>query len=295
MKHLIRTLFIALLFFATSNVFGQTTNVNGPIDSTKTYRVELVDGSTIVGKIIQRDLTTIVMKTSSLPEIEIPISKIISIDIFDKSNFRIDSDWFANPHPTGYLSGSSAFNLKKGEGYYQNTYLFLNSFDVGITDFLSLSAGFEFLSLFSNFEPIFFISPKVGFKVAEKFHAGVKILYINILGTGSRNSNGVTFINAMGTYGTLDHNVTGGVAWGHARGVFQDETFINLSGITRISKKASLISENWFVPSQDFFVVSYGVRFFGENLAVDLALFNNDDIAEGIFIGLPYVSVVVKL
>jgi hypothetical protein len=41
-------------------------------------------------------------------------------------------------------------------------------------------------------------------------------------------------------------------------------------------------------------VFSYGLRFMGESIAVDLAFLNNGDIAESIIIGIPWVDFVVK-
>ncbi|MBE9480617.1 MAG: hypothetical protein IMY69_02855 [Bacteroidetes bacterium] len=41
-------------------------------------------------------------------------------------------------------------------------------------------------------------------------------------------------------------------------------------------------------------IFSYGVRFFGERISVDLGFINNKDIIEEIVIGIPYVDFVVK-
>jgi hypothetical protein len=40
--------------------------------------------------------------------------------------------------------------------------------------------------------------------------------------------------------------------------------------------------------------MSYGVRFFGKKLSVDLGFLNNRDLAEALIIGIPYVDFVVK-
>ncbi len=53
----------------------------------------------------------------------------------------------------------------------------------------------------------------------------------------------------------------------------------------------ALVSENWIFPGVDVPVVSYGFRFFGEKMAVDLALFNVLD-DDAIFPGIPYVDFV---
>ena len=62
-----------------------------------------------------------------------------------------------------------------------------------------------------------------------------------------------------------------------------------------ISRRIALVTENWFIPLDNYYgVFSYGIRFFGEKISVDLAFLNNSDIAEGLAIGIPYLDFVVK-
>jgi hypothetical protein len=60
----------------------------------------------------------------------------------------------------------------------------------------------------------------------------------------------------------------------------------------------ALITENWLIspPNSQSKVplISYGARFFGKKIAVDFAFVNNKDIAQSIFIGVPYIDFVVK-
>ena len=300
MKNLTQILLITLLVCITSNAFGQKTNIRYPVDSTKIYKIELNDGSTFFGNILQEDSINIIMRTSLMPKIEIPITKIKRIDELDESNLKNGVYWFRNPHATRYLYGPSAFNLKKGEGYYQNSYLILNSFNIGITDNISIGGGLELFSTFGSlsdgsFDPIFFITPKVGFEITEKFHAGVGVLYANIPSFDSGGRSGFGIAYGIGTYGTLDHNITGGLGWGFVEGQFSERPIITVSGMTRIAKKTALVTENWFIPADNYYTIfSYGIRFFSENMAVDLAFINNADIASVFIIGIPYVSFVVK-
>lgn len=295
MKNLLSILFFALLICITENALGQ--NISSPIDTTNFYRIELKDGSTFFVSIIHKDSFNIVLRSASIPKLEIPISKIKSIDEIDKSNFRDSSYRFPNPHATRYLYGPSAFSLKKGEGYYQNTMLLLNSFNVGLTNNISIGGGFELLSTFflHDLGQIFFITPKVGFKVAEKFHAGGGVLYANNPDSSYGNRIGLGIAYGIVTYGTLDHNITGGFGWGFVLGEFQERPFITFSGMTRISKRTALVTENWLIPINNYYgLFSYGIRFFGEKMAVDLALIHSAAFAENLLIGIPYVSFIMK-
>jgi hypothetical protein len=57
----------------------------------------------------------------------------------------------------------------------------------------------------------------------------------------------------------------------------------------------SLVTENWFFPADVYRgILTYGIRFFGESMSVDLALINNAELATVFPIGIPYVDFVVK-
>jgi hypothetical protein len=301
MKRIFQLISFTILVCTTNSAFSQKTIVDQSRDSTKIYKIELQDGSVFIGYIIQQDSINLEIKTLSIPKIEIPISKIKSIIELDSSNYKKGRYWFPNPNATRYLFAPSAFNLKKGEGYYQNTYLFLNSFNVGITNNFSIGGGLELLSTlgslaFGDFSPIFFITPKVGFEVTNKFHVGGGVLYASIpsFSSAGRTSMGIAY--GVGTYGTLDNNITLGMGWGFVNDEFSNNPNITLSGMTRIAKKVALVTENWFIPTSDGYknFYSYGIRFFGENLAVDLAFINNSDIIQALILGIPYIDFVVK-
>lgn len=299
LSHLaIKCIFTLVVCFPYS-LIAQNTFENYPLDSTKTYKIELNDGSEFVGIFLQRDSTSINIKTSSIPKLDIPIKEINKITEVAQSDFNKGIYWFPNPNSTRYVFGPSAFNLKPGEGYYQNTYIFLNSFNVGVSNNISIGGGLEFYSTFGEGKPIFYVTPKVTFKIADKFRVGSGFIYLSIpdFGTNknSRVSSGVVY--CISTYGTSNHNLTAGMGWGFLEGEFSKKPVITISGMTRIAKKTALITENYFIPGDgsDYnYLFSYGFRFFGEKIAVDLVLINNADIAEGIAIGIPCVNFVVK-
>jgi hypothetical protein len=294
-KMKMKTLLCIWMFAAqvciADNVFGQKNIIDSPTDTSKIYKIELLDGSIFIGNILHQDSINLFIKTASIPKIEVPIARIKSIVEIAESNFKDGNYWFPNPHSTRYFYGPSAIGLKKGEGYYQNTLLLLNSFNVGVTDNISIGGGLELISTFALRDPLFFITPKISFKVTEHFHAGGGVLYARTpLGL---SSIGTTF--ATGTYGSLNHNVTGSLGWGFVSGEFNNKPIVTLSGMTRVSKRVALVTENWLIPSDDYYgIFSYGLRFIGEKIAVDLAFINNPDIADFILIGIPYASFTVK-
>jgi hypothetical protein len=295
MKHFILTALFFCLTLNTSNLFAQNAHIQDPIDTLKVYQVELSDGTIFMGFILSMDTNILVMKTTSIPRLEIPMDKVKSYEVLEHSTLKNGSYWFGNPHATRYLFGPSAINLKKREKYYQNTWLFLNSFNIGITDHFSIGGSIEMisttLSLASgSFSPTILITPKIGYQVAEKVHAGGGVLYANILG---EQSAGIAY--GITTVGTYDNNITGGLGWGFINGSFSSRPIVTFSAMKRVSRKVALVTENWLIPSNAYYgIYSYGLRFFSEKMAVDLAFVNNSDIASFLKIGIPFASYTLK-
>jgi hypothetical protein len=296
MKTYTHFLIYLLLFCSFQLGYSQDTN------NKQVYRVTLNDKSSYIGEITEETNSTVVLiNPTTGVKTELPTTQILKKELLSESSIKNNEYWFENPNATRYLFGPSAFNLKKGEGYYQNTMLLLNSFNVGLTDYFSIGGGIEFLSTFislsqGNFNPIIYFTPKVGFSVAEKISVGGGVLIASIPQFGETTNAGLGLVYGLGTYGNLDHNVTATIGWGSVEGDAFNKPLITVSGMTRVAKKTALVTENWLVPTDTSYepLFSYGVRFFGENIAVDLAFINNWDIAQSLLIGIPYVNFVVK-
>lgn len=278
---------------------GQIKEIKTPSQDTAFYRIQLHDGSVFLGSIINRNTNNIVVKSQSVPRLEIETSKIKRIEMIDQASVKNGAFWFPTPLATRYLISPSAFNLKRGEGYYQNTLLFLNSFNVGVTDNISIGGGFEFLStvIAGPSNAIFYVTPKISFDLAKNFHAGGGLLYVSIPGLSKRSEGrgGFGIVYGVGTYGTKEHNITGGIGWGFVQSSLSPRPVLSLSGMRRLSRKTAFVSENWFVPIDRYYpVFTYGIRFLGEGMALDLAFLNTPNIASYVFIGIPFVSFTVK-
>ncbi len=297
MKKLLKLLVIVLLLTNAGSLSAQKYFSSYKFDSTKTYAIATIDDSRFIGEFKEKTSESVVLTTLSGTEIKIPFGNIISIDEVEPSHVKHGEYWFPNPHAERYFLGNSAIPLDQGEGYFQNIWIFLNTINIGITDFISIGGGLELISSFGAGQPIFFVTPKAGFKLFDKLHAGIGALYVSVPNFANDRSN-FGSLYAIVTYGSHDYNVTGGLGWDFVKGEFTSKPMINISGMARIRKNFALISENWILPlasegHQDM-ILSYGVRFFGESISVDLAFLNNAHIVQLIFIGIPYVDFVVK-
>jgi hypothetical protein len=290
-----KTLGVIFLAFVLSIGFGF--RIKAQIDTTafsaidSTLRITTDDGSVFIGILVKHDTNSITINSESLGIIKILESKIQKLELLHTDRFIEGEYWFENPNATRYLFGPTAIPLKKGEGYYQNTYIILQSINVGVSNNVSIGGGVDVILPFTGETPVIFVTPKVGFKVSEKWHFGGGILIGNLSDMGIA---GIGY--GVGTFGNTDHNLTGGVGWGYIDKKFENRPIITLSGMTRLARRVGLVSENWFVPMSFGYypIISYGMRFMGEKITVDFAFLNNGDIIQVIIIGIPYLDFVVK-
>lgn len=299
-----------LLFNSAQNLFAQE-KIQQEIaknDTLQYYEIKLIDGSELKGTIKKQE-SKLAVSTKNLGVVLIDINKIHSIKPLQEADVN-SRYWFKNPRDTRYLFAPSAFNLQKGEKYYQNTYIALNSIDFGITNHISLGVGLEFFSTFvslsqGEFMPIFYVTPKITTQIKPNWGVGAGAIYASIPDFNDGRA-GIGIMYGVNTFGDREHNFTIGLGFPFAviddvDGGLSKKPVLTLSGMTRISNKMALVSENWFLPITDFEnnfryygFWSYGMRFIGQKISIDLAFINNKDIAQGIFIGIPYLDFAIK-
>lgn len=268
------------------------------VDTAGYYKIELKDGSTFVGKIIFTDDEKLLLNTELLSNVEIKLSAIKKLNAIKITVSDTGQYWFSSPNSSRYLMGNSAFTLKKGEIDYQNIYLSVNSFNYGVSDNFTVGGGFELISTFSSlsdgdFKPIFFINSKLGFKSNESLRFSASALYVRV--PSNDGASGYFIPNGTLTVGNENSNVSGtlgAIFDGNSSG---PKGLFSFSAIRRVSKRVAFISENWALFGENSYIfVSYGLRFLGEKVSVDLAFFNSKDIVQELPIGIPYLDFVVK-
>ncbi|HOU02908.1 MAG TPA: hypothetical protein PLL94_05390 [Bacteroidales bacterium] len=263
----------------------------------KTYQITMNDGSVVSGKLISDNDKEIVIQSGSMGDVRLEKSNIRSMTAVAATDQKAGGIWFANPNSSKYLLGSSAIPLAKGSGYYQNTWIFVNSACYAFTNNISVAGGFEIISIMAKGEGpyAFFINPKASFKVANNLYAGANVLYANTIKSVD-DFGGLATLNGFFTYGNTNNNLTAAVGWGWADGEFSSKPVFTVSGMTRVSRRIAFVSENWIIPRtideelKLYGIFSYGIRFLGEKTSIDLAFLNNKDIAKGIIIGIPWLD-----
>jgi len=134
--------------------------------------------------------------------------------------------------------------LRKGEGYYQNTWILFNQINYGITDNVSLGLGLVSLFLFSGAPTPIWFTPKASFPISDNFSLGGGALVATIL---SADNNFAGSAYGVATFGNENGNLSLGLGYGFANGVWANTPLLTVSGITRTGKKSFLMTENYLI------------------------------------------------
>lgn len=200
--------------------------------------VTLGENVRYTGKLIEVDETNYTLQSELIGEFKIPRDKIVGVEILEG-----EGEMSTSPNATRYFFAPSAIPIEKGEGYYHNAYLLSNSANFGITKNFSLGGGVVIPLLF-------YVTPKVGFKVRKNLYVGTGLIAATTIIPDALISGGIPF--GLVTVGNMENNFTAGVGYGFIwnQGDFQktDYPIINLNGMTRISNRIQLVTENWFIP-----------------------------------------------
>jgi len=236
-------------------------------DSTQAilYRIELTDGSVLMGTILSEDENSIQFRTVSELEITILKDRILKREV-SSAKIVEGKVWRSDPNRTRLFFAPTGRALKSGQGYFSVYEIFFPFIAVGVTDFLALAGG---LSLFpGSSEQLFYLAPKITPIQLGKFDLSAGVLYIFV--PNEEDNAGIFY--GVGTYGSQSASLTLGMGFGFSGGDVADKPVFAVGAELRSSNSVAFITENWFIPDSEYQIVSFGLRFFGENLAADFGL-----------------------
>ena len=271
-----RCLFIGLLLGFAPLLPAQRVSLDSVsvADSSLRHVIRLRDGTTLIGRITAVTTDSIRVQLAQ-GDVSVARSGVDRVRQVPAGSLRNGQYWFENPHATRLLFSSTAFPLEKGSGYYSNAWLFMHTFALGINDRFTLGGGGTSIPGVALSDNLFYLLPKYTVIDGER----TKVALGALLGFFPFNrdvndevtSGGLLY--AVGSTGSRESNVSLGLAWGYADDEVSSTPGLMVGGQGRVSRRFSLISENWFYPidGETEGVVSYGLRFLGENLSVDLA------------------------
>ena len=228
----------------------------------------LRDGSAIQGKVISQTEKEYVVQTANFGVITVVADSIEQVEIRLPESLKKGKYWFKNPNATRYFLGPTAIPMEKGEGYFQNSELFFCALNVGISSNVSIGGGIDVLTPFIEDAggPIAMANLKAGFKIGRNLHLGASTLLLRApVEDVEKNKDWSFYVIEYGllTVGNEDNNLTLGAGYNLKNGNPAPAPSFTVSGITRITPRFCLLSENWIVPGTNY---EYDV-FTGENVS----------------------------
>lgn len=292
------------------------------------YRILIDDGSTVVGALLGSDADSVRIHTTVMGRMAIPLTRIIRMERITAASDqgsapvppgRHEADpyfspgvvtavetWFHDRQVTRYFLGPSAFMLRRGEGYYRNTYLAIQSVSVGITDHVSVSAAAELLSALrlSPQVPAIQLGIKGGGRLSPILRLGGSMLYANVPESppwrfGYRWEErkeeriGLVAFHGYATIGNERYHGTVGVGTRYSEWKgWEAAPTIQMSFAARLIPRLSLVTDNFLVGEDavHWAVWSFGARYVAPRVTVELAVTNNSRLVSDVGFGFPFVS-----
>lgn len=283
-------LFISALLACIFLVQQKSVAQNIPKDSTVRVTIQTTDDNEYFGFIVAQTSESVSIKTENLGVINIPKKLIRSIQEVRKEQIVDGEYWYDNPYATRYFFGPNGYGLRKGEGYYQNAWIFFNQVSYGVTKHFTIGAGLVPGFLFGGGATPIWLTPKVSIPLSkDKVNLGVGGLFATALGSDGGGSFGVAYSQL--TLGPRDRNINIGLGYGYAGDDWADTPTVTLSGMYRATKKFALMTENYIFDTgeENFILLSFGGRFIGRRVAIDAGLFvpaEGDDLIAIPWLGL---------
>lgn len=248
-------------------------------------------GSVLYGRMLGESGDSIRFETNG-GVLTIARSQIAELRVVKGGVTRDGQYWPADPSDTRLFFAPTARMLRRGEGYFSDTYIFFANAVGGVTDHVTLGGGMSLFPTDNISDNIFYLTPKVGLVSTESFSlaTGALIGYVPHIGDAQATSLGVLY--GVATAGSANSSATFGAGWGYLNGHFGQDAALMLGGSTRVARRVSLLTENYYLTGINDGAVSYGFRFFGDKLSTDLAFFNSPK--HWLFPGIPFVSFAVK-
>ena len=282
--------FLIVLLFQCITCFGQ----NSP-DTTRTYKVETIDGNIFIGEIVAEDSSVLIIKTDSFGEVRISQSNIKTKTRLGQVKKVGSEFWLPNPQSSRYFWAPNGYGLEKGTSYYQNIWVLYNQVSLGLIDNFSVGAGMVPLFLYGGASTPIWVVPKFSFPVIEnKLNIGAGAF----LGTLVGEDTGIFgLLYGVTTLGSRDNNLSLGLAYGFSKDRWLNFPIINFSCMLRAGPKGYFITENYVISAEGESValISLGGRSIIRNVGLDYSLWMPFSSEMDSFVAMPFLGITVPI
>ena len=257
---------VVLLAFAAAGPLAAQRPAVPPVDSTKVVSLRLTDGSELTGRVVAVDDRSLTLLTFAAARVLLPRGSIRS---WRALAGRVTSTGFrrSDPNTSRLFFSPTGRTLPRGSGYFADYYLFLPVAAVGVTDRVMLSGGMSIIPGLSS--QLVYVAGKVGVYDSPDAAVAVGGFWATVPDE-SDASLGMGYL--VTTLGSDDHAVT--LLAGYpftTRQVAREPLFV-VGGETRIASRSKLMAEVWKLPQENNVPALFGLRWFGDRLAVGFGL-----------------------
>lgn len=244
---------IILTFLICSSVFAQD------LLKDKKYIFEFRDGTTIIGTYLYSKEGNIWIKDMLNDEVYLPKVMVAQVHEANENNIVNGEYWFPNLHDTRYFFSPSAFGLEKGEGYFGHSYFFLWQMQYGISEDVSIGFGTSFAGFPTS------LNVKYVHEIHKNLNTAFGYFWVGDLFnfTGDDQSSLINLPYTVLTTGSKEKNLSIGFGYnlqemssGDMDAI--DRLALNVGGITRTSRRFSLVFEAWLVNIGDDEPIAWG-------------------------------------
>lgn len=244
----------------------------------------LTDSTAYKGQIVKEGAAAIEFYGKALRRrFIVPREKILRIDTL--GIWHPTTDAFHN-----IVAPANGFNLNKGDFYYQNFLLTVNSLHYGVSDRFSIGAGVDIVSsVFSDDGFTYFFIPKYTFPLHEQLQAGLSAVWLRLPDYEGFISHQVYFGSV--SYGTARDQVSGGLGYTIIESSFDPDPVFTFAGKKQLIGVLSAELECYVGAPLDGFAALLGIQLSGQRIDFSAAIpLGNTDgsffIGSGAILGL---------
>jgi hypothetical protein len=238
-----------------------------PVDTARVVELRLSDSTTVVGRVIAEDLSSLTLITAAGVRVNVPLASLVLWR--DAATEPAPIVLTRDPSDSRLFLAHTARAVPRGKGYVLDYLVFFPVVGYGLTDRLSLAGGMSLVP--GSPDQLFYVAPKFNLFDSPSASVAAGVLYLRIVG----------FIPASGyagmgygvaTVGNARSSVTALVGFPFASSGWEQRPLIVLGGETRVSQRVKLLLEGWRVPGSNTVPAVGGVRLIGTRVSWDFGL-----------------------
>ena len=226
----------------------------------RVYRVETMQGTTFTGTLVSMSLTALEFDAKELGNIKLDRAQIRQADLQGPVAASARSGYYDIGNGNRLFFAPTGRGLRKGEGTLQDVDVYFLGVNYGVTNNFSIGGYLSLVPGLDVSDQVLVFTPKLSFPVSDKVSFGAGLLYLRVPTDNSSVGAGIGY-GAL-TYGSADNNFTVGLGYGFFEGDIGTTPILQVGGQTRVSRRISLLSENYIIAdSQAGMGGLYGLKF----------------------------------